>query len=318
MKHLLNMRFSAAILVAVALLMSSCLKNNKYYVDFGDYEPNVELPLAATNVNNPFSFSYDVADTPATFYVVVNYASMDKPSKPVSVTLGIDQDYLTQYNADQTAADPDFEPYELMPDSVYQFESMTATIPAGQRQAWVPVKIFTTKLAPGHAYILPVTITQADVKISNWNHLMANIGAKNKYDGKYSVTGTFVDLTNPAFTGYYPKNVSLVTQGLSSVAYLDETLGSYGYVFNTGAGLSYFGNWDPVFWFDENGNVTKVTNFFQDPAPRSRDSQLDTDTPGAVNKYDFDTKTLDVNYYFMQGGSIRGKIHEVFTYKGPR
>lgn len=318
MKQLLKIKFWVVLLVATTFFMSSCLKNNDYYVDFGDYEDNIELPLAAVNVNKPVAFSYDVADTPATFKIVINYASMEKPSKPTNVTIGIDKAYLDKYNADQLAADPDYEPYELLPDSVYDIASMTAVIPAGQREVTIPVKIYTIKLAPGHAYILPITITQADAKISNWNHLMANIGAKNKFDGVYDVVGTFVDVTNPAFSGAYPKTVSFVTQGLSSVAYLDGLLGSYGYVFNTGAGLSYFGNWDPVFWFDEDGNVTKVTNLFVDPAPRGRDSKLDTETPGAVNKFDFDTKTLDVHYYFMQSGNIRGKIHEVYTFKKAR
>lgn len=220
MKNLLNKKFSVVFLtVAIALLMSSCLKNNKYYVDFGDYAPNVELPLAATNVNNPFAVSYDVADTPATFYVVVNYASMNKPTKPVKVTIAIDQAYLDQYNADQTAADPDYEPFDLMPDSTYSIESMTGTIEPGKRQVWIPVKVYTSKMDASHSYILPVTITSADVKISNWNHLLANIGAKNGYDGVYKVAGQFI---HPAYGNQiwdYSAGITqeLVTAGPKSV-----------------------------------------------------------------------------------------------------
>jgi hypothetical protein len=100
-------------------------------------------------------------------------------------------------------------------------------------------------------------------------------------------------------------------------AYFDELLGGYGYVFDTGGGLSYFGNWAPVFEFDDNGNVTAVTNYYDDPAPRSRMSMLDT-SPGTVNKYDFATKSMDVSYFMLQSGSVRLKIHEIFTYLGPR
>lgn len=221
MKQILNIRFSVtALLVATALLMSSCLKNNKYYVDFGDYADNVELPLAATNVNKPFAVSYDVADTPATFYVVVNYASMNKPSKPVNVTIGVDQAYLDQYNADQLAADPDYEPFELLPDSVYSIASMNAVIDPGKRQVWIPVKIYTAKMDASHVYVLPFTITKADVKISNWNHLLANIGAKNEYDGVYKVAGQFIHPSYGNQVWDFSAGITqeLVTTGPKSVA----------------------------------------------------------------------------------------------------
>lgn len=306
------------IIAAMVFSLQSCLKNNSFYTDFSQGKPAVELPLAANFTNEPFAVSFDVSNTPATYYAVVNVASVNKPTSPVTATLGIDQAYLDKYNADQTALDPDnYVPYELMPDSTYSIGSLNVTIAAGHREDSVPIQIFTNKMAPGHNYLLPLTIVKSSLPISNWNHLMINIGAKNVFDGKYSVTGTFVDLTNPAFTGYYPKTVSLVTQGLSTDAYFDNTLGGFGYVFDTGAGLSYFGNWAPVFTFDADGNVLSVGNYYTDPAPRSRNSKLD-DSPGNVNKYDFATKTLDVNYYFMQAGAVRGKIHEVWTYKGPR
>lgn len=320
MKKFKNKYLGLLLLAGIAFTLPSCLKNNQYYTDFSKGAPAVELPLAAVHANAPISVSFDVSSTPATYYAVVNVASVDKPSSPVTATLALDEAYLNSYNAAQTAADPDnYVPFELMPDSTYSIASFDATIPAGQREDSLPIQIFTNKMAPGHNYVLPLTIIKSSLDISNWNHLMLNIGAKNAFDGKYTVNGTFVDVTTPAFTGAYPKPVSLVTQGLSTDAYFDGLLGGFGYVFDTdGLGdLSYFGNWAPVFTFDADGNVTKVTNYFSDAAPRSRNSQLDT-SPGTVNKFDFATKTLDVSYYFMQAGNIRGKIHEIWKYNGPR
>lgn len=320
MKQFKNKYLGLLLLAGIAFTLPSCLKNGEFATDFSKGAPAVELPLAAVHANGPIAISFDVSATPATYYAVVNVASVNKPSSPVTATLGVDAAFLDAYNAAQTAADPDnYVPYELMPDSTYSLASWDATIQPGHREDSLPIQIFTSKMAPGHNYLLPLTITKSSIAISNWNHLMLNIGAKNQYDGKYSVTGTFVDLTVAAFTGYYPKPVSLVTQGLSSVAYFDNILGGFGYVFDTdGTGsLSYFGNFDPVFTFDDQGNVIKVTNYYSDPAPRSRSAQLDT-SPGTVNKFDFATKSLDVSYYFMQAGNIRGKIHEVWTYKGSR
>ena len=339
MKQIKNKYFGMLLVAGLVFSLQSCLKNNKYYEDFSKGSPAVELPLAATYGNKPFAVSFDVSNTPTQYYAVVNVASVNIPSSPVTATVIIDSAYLNQYNsgqdaaakkaqADYLAADPnntvndgnyppDYVPFELMPDSTYQTGSLDVTIPAGHREDSISIQIYTNKIAPGHNYLLPMSISTSSINISNWSHLMANIGAKNQFDGKYSVTGTMVDLTNAAFVGYYPKGVELVTQGLSTDAYFDEALGGFGYVFDTGAGLSYFGNWDPVFTFDADGNVTSVNNYFSDPAPRSRMAQLDT-SPGAVNKYDIATKSLDVSYFMLQSGNVRLKIHEVWTYQGPR
>lgn len=218
MKHLLNIRFSAAILVAVALLMSSCLKNNKYYVDFGDYDANIELPLSAKYGNIPFGVNWS-PDTSTSFKVYVNIASMDKPKSPVKVTLGIDADYITQYNADQSAKaaaaqakylenpahtvdDPQYPfswtPMEILPDSLYEVmvEGNSVTVPfdltvlTGQRQAFAELLIHSDRFPVGHNYVLPFTITDAPLKISNWNHL-----------GLWFISSPFTG----AFPGYHTK-----------------------------------------------------------------------------------------------------------------
>ncbi len=340
MKQNKNKYFTLLIAAAMLFSLQSCLKNNSFYVDFSKGSPAVELPLAAVHTNQPFAVSFDVSTAPTQYYAVVNVASVNKPTSTVTATLAIDNAYLTQYNNDQDAAAkkaqadylaadtthtvndsnyPDnYDPYEILPDSSYSIPSFNVSIAAGHREDSVPIMLFTDKIAPGHSYILPITIQTASLPISNWNHLLVNVGAKNKFDGKYTVTGTFVH-TNAAFTANYPKTVGLVTQGLLTDAYFDYGVngGTFGYGFLNGGSGSYFGNWAPVFTFDADGNVTKVSNYYVDAAPRSRDAQLDT-SPGTVNKYDIANKTMDVSYYFIQAGGIVAKIHEMWTYKGPR
>ena len=314
-----KIKYSRIFLIAgLIFAMQSCLKNNEYYVDFSKGAPAVELPYAAVKANAPFAVSLDIVDTPTTYYAAINVASVNIPNTVTTATLGLDAAYLAQYNADQLADDPDFEPFEMLPDSAYSIASWDASIPAGTREFLVPIKFFTSKIDPGHIYILPLTITKSSLAISSWNHLMINVGAKNKYDGKYTVTGTF-EHTNASFTASYPKTVGLVTEGAAANAYFDYGVngGTFGYGFSNAGSGSYFGNWAPVFTFDADGNVTKVGNYYSDPAPRSRDAQLDT-SPGTINKYDFATQSMDVSYYFIQAGGIVAKIHEIWTYKGPR
>jgi hypothetical protein len=203
----------------------------------------VELPLAAAHVNKPFALALDVVPTPTTYYAVVNVASVNVPSSPVTATLAIDQAYLDQYNADQLAADSNYVPYEMLPDSVYSIASFDATIPAGQRLDSVPITINTSKLAlSGHKYVLPITIKSASVNISNWNHLMINVTGKNQYDGSYTNTysGDLGDGTNTeklttvsatmshtGLIGVYSNDVYIdVDPSTNNVTVLDATDGS--------------------------------------------------------------------------------------------
>lgn len=214
MKKILDIRFLAVFLVTTALLMSSCLKNNKYYVDFANYEPNIELQMAGAKINAPFAFPMDVSFEPQDFLVYVNYAGMDKAPTDITAKLEIDSAYLNEYNGEQDAAakekqadylskdtantvndddyPADYEPYTLFPDSLYTVDKMEATIPAGQRQGFATVKIITGKMDFQAKYVLPFTISSISpqVKLSNWNHLMINVTAKNEWDGTYLYTAT--------------------------------------------------------------------------------------------------------------------------------
>jgi hypothetical protein len=180
------------LLAGLVFSLQSCLKNSKYYEDFSKGSPAVELPFAAKYVNKPYGIPWS-PDTTTSFKVYVNVASVNVPSSPVTATLSIDKDWVDQYNATQTAeanqaqqdylnADPSHTvndpqypyswiPMEVMPDSLYTVSSYDLTIPAGQRQAFADVLVHSDKFAPGHNYVLPFTISQSSVNISNWNHL---------------------------------------------------------------------------------------------------------------------------------------------------
>lgn len=189
MKNILKLRLSVVVSVTAILLMSSCLKDNEYFVDFSDYEPNIELPLAAVNVNGPALALFDDSAEPTEYYAYVNVASMDKPTSPVTATLALDVEYLNKYNADQAAADEDFEPFEVLPDSAYSISSWDITVAPGEREGKIPIEIVTRKIDLSKKYILPLTIAQSSMKISNWNHLMINVSAKNQWHGTYLYNG---------------------------------------------------------------------------------------------------------------------------------
>lgn len=305
--------------------LSSCLKESNMNIDPSKGPKNVvEFANTGSNLAGSSStyprFNTDLGSVAAgasgSFNVNLSYSGVDVAPSDITVTIAEDESALETYNSENGTS------FELPPASVVSFPT-TAVIKKGTRLGQISVTVTVTNDFNFDAdYALPLSISAASTGTvsSNFGKALYSFSARNSYDGVYDVTGTFVDLTNPNFVGYYPKSISLVTNGSTGVSYYDNDLGDFGYLFDTdGTGsLSYFGNWAPVFKFDANGNVISVSNYYSDPAPRSRNSQLDTTTPGVVNKYDPATKTLDVNYFMIQSGKIRLKIHEVYTYNGPR
>jgi hypothetical protein len=192
MKQTKNRYFRFLFIAAMIFTLQSCLKNNEYYTDFSKGKPAIELPLAAKFANKPYGISWS-QDTTTSFKLYVNVASVDKPTAPVTATIGIDNDWVTKYNADQSAAatqaqqdyldadpshstnDPNYPyswtPMEVMPDSLYTVSALDLTVPAGEREVFSDVLVHSDRFEPGHNYVLPFTITQSSINISSWNHL---------------------------------------------------------------------------------------------------------------------------------------------------
>lgn len=263
MQKLLKLKFSGLLLLAIVFSLSSCLKNNKYAVDFGSYEPSIELPLAAMNVNTVVPVALTTTVPAVEWRVVVNVASMDKPDNPVTATLALDVDYLNQFNTENDAAakaaqqeyleedtahtvddddyPADYEYYQLLPDSLYTIDTWDLTVPAGERQAYATLMISAARMSSDFRYILPFTISNASITINNWNHLLLNIQAKNPYDGKYTHTysGTLgsgknsmtLTTVNPTTSksnliGVYSNVIYYVVNPDNSVTVLDALDGS--------------------------------------------------------------------------------------------
>ncbi len=170
MKQNKNRYFRILLIAGLVFTMQSCLKNNKYYADFSKGSPAIELPLAAKYANGPYGISWS-PDTTTSFKLYVNVASVNKPTAPVTATIGIDNDWVTQYNTDQSAAatkaqqdyldadpahtsdDPNYPyswtPMEVMPDSLYTVSAMDLTVPANEREAYSDVLLIAISLLRG-------------------------------------------------------------------------------------------------------------------------------------------------------------------------
>jgi hypothetical protein len=306
--------FGVGLMMGICSL-TSCLKNGKYYIDFAGVGASVDLPLAASNSNGIVAFSYAATVTTTSIPVYVNLASPKPLGTAVTATLAIDTAFLNAYNTNNGTT------YSVLPDSVYSaVNGWSRTIPAGQRLDSTYITFDFTKLDLTQNYILPITIQTASVPIEQWNHLLLYISVKNQWDGHYTVTGTFKDVSNAAFTADYPMDIFLLTSGPNSVDIQNNLLGGVGYVFLNAGNATYYGSFGIRMFISNNGTITSVVNTYGQPAANTRSAQLD---PSGINAVD-GSGNVDVKYFMIQPSvipappSIRSYFSEHYQYLGPR
>lgn len=314
MKRRFYIKTAFVALIAAAGL-SSCLKDDKHYVDFAGATPLIELPSAA-NVGGSGgllqSVSFDISSTPTPLNLMVNLAAPKTLSTDVTVKLSVDAAALAAYN---TANGTN---YELLPAADYS-STLTATIAKGTNSSNVVINLNTTLIDPSKNYALPLTITDGGgQQISNYKTVIFNVGVKNKYDGVYTVTGTMNDIVNPALTGNYPRTVDLVTTGANTNAYFDEGLSNYAHAILNGGAPSSYGLFAPVFTFDANNKVTAVVNKYGQPSTNNRSARLDITGINAVSGTPGTTGSVIKVKYVLVQGTDRTFFDETFTFKGKR
>lgn len=315
-----------SLLVLITMSLSSCLNDLEDFIGQFSGSPAIAELSEASNPSTGTIVREIIDPTvPAEFTLRVNIASANYFSTDITVTLAIDNALVTDYNTEKglsgaAAAVP-------IPAAALATSSYDVVIPAGTREIDWEFSIDAT-LVPNPTstfYILPVKIVSATggvVVSGNYAEKLIRVLARNKYDGKYTVTGTFVDYITPAWLGYYPKNVNLITLGGDLVSKYDTDNSLYGYIFDTGAGLSQFGNWTPTFKFDVvTDNVIDVINSTPDAAPRSRTAALWTGAGANANKFFPATHNIEVSYNLVQQNVtpvVRSLVVETYTYVGPR
>ncbi|WP_339876307.1 DUF1735 domain-containing protein [uncultured Algoriphagus sp.] len=311
MKNIFN---KLGVFALAILTLTSCLDEDPIFdpdqvenvIEFYD----IGLIASANSVYPLYVNSFKEAES-VEFKIIVSYSGAHENNQDINVKFSLDPSALEEYNESE---DTD---YVVLPENLYSIDAMEVTIPKGQRQVEKTITLYTSQFDFTKNYALPFTITESSHGIisGNFETAIYAIGAKNKYDGIYSVTGEFTDLTNGNFTGYYPYEVELRTITGNSVGRWDRNLDVQGYRFlNSGSG-TYFGSFGANFIMDDEGNVTSVVNAYGQPSSNNRSAQID---PSGVNTFTIVSetdKTLEVSYYLIQPtGSIRCTFKETFTF----
>jgi len=152
--------------------------------------------------------------------------------------------------------------------------------------------------------------------------IVVRFDLRNKWDGRYRITGTMVDIASPTLTGYFPQDVDLITSAPNQITMIPRDLGIPGHLILSGTSLSYYGSFGPVFHLNATNNkIVQVTNSYGQPASNTRSAEID---PSGLNNWDPATKLIRIKYFMKQPNTVTTAPHirvyydETITYLGPR
>lgn len=317
-------------LAFLTIALAGCLDDDKYALDPSGTENVIEFsdisvpisPLGAVHPAYVNSFNVSEEDE---FEVIISYSGPNSNSKDIDLTLEVDPLALEAYNEQQASAT--FTPYEVLPSNLYSIPSMNVTLEKGKTKLTIPITVFPDQFDLSKKYAIPLRIASASSGTLSAVYSVGIFGVvvKNRYDGLYTIEdGSMVDVTNAAFVGLYPKNVSLRTVDGSTVDYYDEDYHLAGHIFFTGTGASYYGGFLARIQFDNaTGNVVSVVNALGQ-GNNNRSGKLDPAQPGTPHMtFEADNLTpieMEIWYIMRQinTGVDRSFWKETFEYVGPR
>jgi hypothetical protein len=322
---------SIFLLLAVTSL-TSCLKDDSLVLDPAKGVNVIEFanPAQIVAIGTPhplYSFSYEATATP-TLPITVSYSGPEAAA-PQDITVNIAVGNVSTINDYNKATD---NTYEMLNSGGYSLSATQVVIKAGTSKASFNVILKPSAFDFAKSEVLPLTITSVSSGIisGNFNTILLNVSAKNKYDGLYAVTGTMVDVTSATLTHVNnalgtdaPMQYELRTISATKCAVYDNYVyGGYYAVIASGTGLSNYGGFSAVFEFDPvTDRVIAVTNRSGQPNPaNTRGGRLD---PTGANARVSPT-VFNVKYNMTQPSvvaaapNIRTTWDEVWTRKGAR
>lgn len=305
------------------LLLASCLKDKNvedqvYGMAGATRAKLVELP----NRGNPVTtFALDFKDSALTLDgVEVRLTSNDLPKNDITVSLSTtnSQAIIDDYNAENGTT------YIQMPSSLYQIDATTplnsVIIPAGQRSVFVKIKTNAINFDPSETYAIGFEIASvADPSFAvsgNFKTHIVTLGAKNAYDGRYSITWTnYHPSSNPGYTGA-SSEIEMHTIGANTNKMYWPLAGGYAIPSVLGGGLSYFSSQEPAYTIDPVTNKVTVMN--------TVGSVVYSMAANYDSHYDPGTRTYYVRfgYNYDPGGIFNPATNrewtQEFKYIGPR
>lgn len=305
--------FSLLILSVAVFSLSSCLKDDKEVIQADNSPSVVEFrnpvaigsPSGAVYPMFPKSFGLDAASV--TYSVTVAYTGATGAPQDIPLTFDIYDAAVTAYNTQQSSS------LTIMPTSLYTLNTPSATIAKGTFFTTVSFTFSPQSFDFTKTYGLAVRIksaTGANIS-SNFGTIILAIGAKNKYDGVYKVTGSLTD-ANGVYRGFYPTEVEFRTIDAQTVNVYNRDFGGNYYIFNRISDDAYLNGGSLRFKFDTATDklltiTTQAGGAFQGGAV--------LDVTGNTMVFSGGAGTLNAKW---KAGAGRYTVDETYKYSGAR
>lgn len=321
-----NFLKSILLLAITSIVAASCIKNK--VEPLGDRGTTFAKLLGGGS--DPMVLPLDVLPTIENIDILdVRKDAKDNAelNLATTITLTNTQEFLDEYNNEHGTA------FELLPEDAYTISAKsgvsvnantwTINLAPGEFARTISISVDKDKLdlSLSYAFGIKITSTSTGSVSAVGSTQIVNILIKNGFDGAYEVTGSMTDAANSALVGVFPMNYHLVTTGEKSVIGYDNDIWGGNVVPILSAGSdSYYGSFVPIFTFDGDNNVVSVTNGYGQPSGNGRYAELD---PSGINKFDPDTKNIDVKFFMFQPSVIplpnpRVSFEWHMKYIGPR
>lgn len=143
-------------------------------------------------------------------------------------------------------------------------------------------------------------------------------GDVNKFDARYSIAGTVVDVEDSRINAAPAREYHLKTISSTEIEMFSPELGISGHVIRNIANLTFYAKFSIIVKFDPATNkIVSVRNGYGQPSDNGRSTVLD---PSGVNAWDPVTKNITIKYWMDQVGVVghKASFDETWTYIGPR
>jgi hypothetical protein len=279
----------------------SCLKDQ----DFKDHkighridDQNIIEMAAPNSATSKTTISMEIVDKDTVMKLIpIRLASGAVAANDIVVTL--DTSYTSTYVTGNLADNAALKHFSGLIGSLES--GLTVTIPRGSNEAFIKVKLNSSKFDPSNQYVLAYKIKS----VSDPNYLTSGLlyshafifSAKNKFDGVYKLTGNHNRV--PYDFMYEDIEMHLVTLSGNSVACYWPEAGGFGHPIGVGPGqVSWYGaGIAPVFVFDLATN--NVTGAYNQGGATVISLYTNATGPGAMaNKYDIAKKTLYISWMY--------------------
>ena len=292
-------------LLLAASILTSCLKDDRLVLDPEKGNNVIEFANPATihtigSIYPLYVFSYALG-ADVTLPITVSYSGPESGA-PEDITVNVavgTQAEVDTYNDDQE------EEYSLIDPASFAVSATSVVIKRGESKATFNVTLKPGTFSLTESLVLPLKITSVSSGIisGNFNTILLNVGAKNTFDGVYSLRGTITRNTAAgpdAVLGGYRKDktTTLITSGLNSNTFAAKWKDGS----NVGGVDALALSVDPL---TNKVNVTSTgtANF--------------KNTPGYDNRYDPATKTFYLAYDWGTAPATR-LVVDTLVYQGVR